>query len=110
MISHFKDLKSDENKVVDSVSVTDGRAASLCSKMGEQLLCKPNPTTDLVRKQLGQLQDQWQALKQAAASQSKAVGGARNLQEFNRKVDRLEAWIKEKVRREILWYRDVLPT
>ncbi|XP_064174006.1 spectrin beta chain, non-erythrocytic 5 isoform X8 [Anguilla rostrata] len=70
------------------------------NQMGEQLICKPNPTADQVRKQLGQLKDQWQALKQAAASQSKAVGGARNLQEFNRKVDRLEAWIKEKQEEE----------
>ncbi|KAJ8393231.1 hypothetical protein AAFF_G00063030 [Aldrovandia affinis] len=68
--------------------------------MGEQLVCKLNPTADLVRKQLSQLKDQWHTLKQAAASQSKVLGGARNLQEFNRKVDRLEVWIKEKQEEE----------
>ncbi|KAJ8250718.1 hypothetical protein COCON_G00226400 [Conger conger] len=68
--------------------------------MGEQLLCRPNPAADQVRKQLGQLRDQWQALKQAAAGQSRVAGGARNMQEFNRKVDRLEAWIKEKQEEE----------
>ncbi|XP_061083580.1 spectrin beta chain, non-erythrocytic 5 [Conger conger] len=70
------------------------------NQMGEQLLCRPNPAADQVRKQLGQLRDQWQALKQAAAGQSKVAGGARNMQEFNRKVDRLEAWIKEKQEEE----------
>lgn len=67
-------------------------------KMGEQLICKLNPTSDLVKKQLSQLRDQWQALKQTAANQMRALGGAKNLQEFNKKVDKLEAWIKEKVK------------
>lgn len=66
--------------------------------MGEQLICKRNPTSDLVKKQLSQLRDQWQTLKQMAANQMRALGGAKNLQEFNKKVDKLEAWIKEKVR------------
>ncbi|KAJ8361429.1 hypothetical protein SKAU_G00179540 [Synaphobranchus kaupii] len=83
-----KDLRDFENTLIQ------------LNQMGEQLLCKLNPAADQVRKQLGQLRDQWQTLKQAAASQSKALGGARNLQEFNRKVDRLEAWIKEKQEEE----------
>lgn len=66
--------------------------------MGEQLICKLNPTSDLVKKQLSQLRDQWQTLKQMAANQMRALGGAKNLQEFNKKVDKLEAWVKEKVR------------
>ncbi|KAJ8248382.1 hypothetical protein GJAV_G00241430 [Gymnothorax javanicus] len=66
------------------------------NKMGEELLCRPSPTADQVRKQLAQLRDQWQALKEAVASQLKAVGGARDLQEFYKKADMLEAWIKEK--------------
>lgn len=66
-------------------------------KMGEQLICKTNPTSDLVRKQLSQLKDQWQTLKQTAANQKRALGGAKSLQQFNKKVDKLEAWIKEKV-------------
>ncbi|XP_052006595.1 uncharacterized protein LOC127660426 isoform X1 [Xyrauchen texanus] len=70
------------------------------SQMGEQLMCKLNPTSDLVKKQLAQLHDQWSALKQTAASQIKAMGGAKSLQEFNMKVDRLEAWIKEKQEEE----------
>lgn len=67
--------------------------------MGEQLICKTNPTSDLVRKQLSQLKDQWQTLKQTAANQKRALGGAKSLQEFNKKADKLEAWIKEKVQR-----------
>lgn len=62
-------------------------------------MCKLNPTSDLVKKQLAQIRDQWNALKLTAANQIKAMGGAKTLQEFNKKVDRLEAWIKEKVKR-----------
>lgn len=67
-------------------------------QMGEQLMCKLNPTSDLVKKQLAQIRDQWNTLKQTAANQIKAMGGAKTLQEFNKKVDRLEEWIKEKVK------------
>ncbi|XP_060896633.1 uncharacterized protein LOC132975828 isoform X1 [Labrus mixtus] len=79
-----RDLKDFENTLIQ------------LNQMGEQLICKLNPSSDLVKKQLGQLRDQWQALKQTAANQTRALGGAKNLQEFNRKVDKLEAWIKEK--------------
>ncbi|XP_059372833.1 uncharacterized protein LOC132110279 [Carassius carassius] len=72
------------------------------NEMGDQLMCKLNPTSDLVKKQLAQIRDQWNALKQTAANQIKAVGGAKALQEFNKKVDRLEAWIKEKEQEQSL--------
>ncbi|XP_057198284.1 uncharacterized protein LOC130559313 isoform X2 [Triplophysa rosa] len=65
------------------------------NQMGEQLMCKVNPTSDLVKKRLAQLRDQWSTLKQTTANQIKAMGGAKSLQEFNVKADRLEAWIKE---------------
>ncbi|XP_034464212.1 uncharacterized protein LOC117775298 isoform X2 [Hippoglossus hippoglossus] len=79
-----RDLKDFENTLIQ------------LNQMGEQLICKLNPTSDLVKKQLGQLRDQWQTLKLTAANQTRALGGAKNLQEFNKKVDKLEAWIKEK--------------
>ncbi|XP_034754196.1 uncharacterized protein LOC117960420 isoform X4 [Etheostoma cragini] len=83
-----RDLKDFENTLIQ------------LNQMGEQLICKLNPTSDLVKKQLSQLRDQWQALKHTAANQTRALGGARNLQEFNKKVDKLEAWIKEKQEEE----------
>uniref|UniRef100_A0A3B4ZME8 Spectrin beta chain, non-erythrocytic 2-like n=1 Tax=Stegastes partitus TaxID=144197 RepID=A0A3B4ZME8_9TELE len=79
-----RDLKDFENTLIQ------------LNQMGEQLICKLNPTSDLVKKQLSQLRDQWLTLKQMAANQTRALGGAKNLQEFNKKVDKLEAWIKEK--------------
>ncbi|XP_052468414.1 uncharacterized protein LOC128025875 isoform X2 [Carassius gibelio] len=85
-----RDLKDFENTVIQ------------LNQMGEQLMCKLNPTSDLVKKQLAQILDQWNALKQTAANQIKAVGGAKALQEFNKKVDRLEAWIKEKEQEQSL--------
>ncbi|CAN9499981.1 unnamed protein product [Ophioblennius macclurei] len=74
-----RDLKDFENTLIQ------------LNQMGEQLICKLNPTSDLVKKQLGQLRDQWHTLKQAA-NHSRSL----YLQEFNKKVDKLEAWIKEK--------------
>ncbi|XP_041105965.1 uncharacterized protein LOC121315702 isoform X2 [Polyodon spathula] len=79
-----RDLKDFENTMIQ------------LNQKGEQLMCKQNPTSDTVRKQLCQLKDQWQTLKQTVANQLKALSGARNLQEFNRKVDKLEAWLKER--------------
>ncbi|XP_031958587.1 uncharacterized protein LOC116441115 isoform X5 [Corvus moneduloides] len=64
--------------------------------MGEQLMWRASPSAEAVRRQLLALQDQWQLLKQTAASQSKALGGLRSLQDFNRKAEQLEAWIKHK--------------
>ncbi|XP_037127055.1 uncharacterized protein LOC119134475 isoform X1 [Syngnathus acus] len=66
------------------------------NQTGDQLICKLNPTSDLVKNQLSQLKDQWNILKQTAATQSRVLGGSKNLQEFNKKVDKLETWIKEK--------------
>uniref|UniRef100_A0A3Q1G9E3 Uncharacterized LOC110949300 n=1 Tax=Acanthochromis polyacanthus TaxID=80966 RepID=A0A3Q1G9E3_9TELE len=83
-----RDLKDFENTLIQ------------LNQMGEQLICKLNPTSDLVKKQLSQLRDQWLTLKQMAANQTRALGGAKNLQEFNKKVDKLEAWIKEKQEEE----------
>ncbi|MEQ2259103.1 hypothetical protein XENORESO_006815, partial [Xenotaenia resolanae] len=79
-----RDLKDFENTLIQ------------LNQLGEQLICKLNPTSDLVKKQLSQLREQWQNLKQMATNQMRALGGARSLQEFNQKVDKLEAWIKVK--------------
>ncbi|KAK1905427.1 Spectrin beta chain non-erythrocytic 5 [Dissostichus eleginoides] len=83
-----RDLKDFENTLIQ------------LNQMGEQLICKLNPTSELVKKQLSQLRDMWQSLKQTAANQTRALGGAKNLQEFNKKVDKLEAWIKDKQEEE----------
>ncbi|XP_016400393.1 uncharacterized protein mymx [Sinocyclocheilus rhinocerous] len=85
-----RDLKDFENTIFQ------------LNQMGEQLMCKLNPTADLVKKHLAQIRDQWNALKQTAANQIKAMGGAKALQEFNKKVDRLEAWIKAKEQEQSL--------
>ncbi|XP_051936360.1 uncharacterized protein LOC127610357 isoform X7 [Hippocampus zosterae] len=66
------------------------------NQTGDQLICKLNPSSDLVKNQLSHLKDQWNILKQTAASQSRVLGASKNLQEFNKKVDKLETWIKEK--------------
>lgn len=68
--------------------------------MGERLICKLNPMSETVKKQLSQLRDQWQTLKQTAANHTRTLDGVKSLQEFNTKADKLEAWIKEKVNKK----------
>lgn len=72
--------------------------------MGEQLICKLNPMSDAVKKQLGQLRDQWQSLNQVAASQTRSLDGTKSLEDFNKKVEKLEAWIKDKVKKILEFY------
>ncbi|KAK1791378.1 hypothetical protein P4O66_013384 [Electrophorus voltai] len=83
-----RDLKDFENTLIQ------------LNQMGEQLMCKLNPTSDMVRKQLSQLRDQWNTLKQTAANQTRVISGFQSLHEFNKKVDKLEAWIKQKQEEE----------
>ncbi|KAJ6664695.1 hypothetical protein lerEdw1_006268 [Lerista edwardsae] len=85
-----RDMKDFENTVIK------------LNQMGEQLMVQPNPGAETVRRQLQTLQEQWQLLKQMAANQSKAVGGLRNLQEFNQKAEQLEAWIRQKEEKPLL--------
>lgn len=56
-----------------------------------------SPSAEAVQRQLLALRDQWQLLKQTAANQSKALGGLRSLQDFNKKAEQLEAWIRHQV-------------
>ncbi|XP_043399410.1 spectrin beta chain, non-erythrocytic 5 isoform X6 [Chelonia mydas] len=72
------------------------------NQMGEQLMSRPSPSGETVRRQLLALKEQWQLLKQTAGNQSKALGGLRNLQEFNRRAERLEAWIRQKEEKPVL--------
>lgn len=71
---------------------------SVALQMGEQLMCGPSPGAEAVRRQLLALREQWQLLRQTAANQSRALGGLRSLQDFGRKAERLEAWMRSKVR------------
>ncbi|KAG6934061.1 hypothetical protein G0U57_017861 [Chelydra serpentina] len=72
------------------------------NQMGEQLMGRPSPSVETVRRQLLALKEQWQLLKQTAGNQSKALGGLRNLQEFNRRAEQLEAWIRQKEEKPVL--------
>ncbi|XP_042299883.1 uncharacterized protein LOC121917799 isoform X5 [Sceloporus undulatus] len=71
------------------------------NQIGEQLMVQPNHSTEIGRR-LQTLREQWQLLKQLATDQSKAVGGLRNLQEFNQKSEQLEAWIRQKEEKPLL--------
>lgn len=65
--------------------------------MGEQLICRLDPTSDIVKKQLTQLKEQWQSLKRMATDQTRTRDGVESLQDLSNKVEKLEARIKEKV-------------
>ncbi|XP_075454935.1 spectrin beta chain, non-erythrocytic 5-like isoform X4 [Ascaphus truei] len=62
----------------------------------EDHLTRSQSSTESTRTQLYTLKDQWQLLKQTATNQSKALGGGVALQEFNKKADELEMWMREK--------------
>ncbi|KAJ7340935.1 hypothetical protein JRQ81_004222 [Phrynocephalus forsythii] len=70
-------------------------------QMGDQLMVQPNPSTEITRR-LQALGEQWQLLKQMAVNQNKAVGGFRNLHDFNQKAEQLEAWIRQKEAKPLL--------
>ncbi|XP_068013297.1 spectrin beta chain, non-erythrocytic 1-like isoform X2 [Melanerpes formicivorus] len=72
------------------------------NQMGEQLMWRANPSAETVQRQLLALRDQWQLLKQTATSQSKALGGLRSLQDFNKKAEQLEAWIRHQEKKPSL--------
>ncbi|CAH2256517.1 spectrin beta chain, non-erythrocytic 5-like isoform X4 [Pelobates cultripes] len=66
------------------------------SQIGEHISKGHTTSSSSLQAQLQCLRDQWQLLKQTAANQSKAIGGAKTLQEFNKKADELEIWMREK--------------
>ncbi|XP_064014873.1 uncharacterized protein LOC135183612 isoform X2 [Pogoniulus pusillus] len=72
------------------------------NQMGEQLMWQASPSAEAVQRQLLALRDQWQLLKQTAANQSKALGGLRSLQDFNKKAEQLEAWIRHQEKKPSL--------
>ncbi|XP_053568714.1 uncharacterized protein LOC128658209 [Bombina bombina] len=72
------------------------------TQMGENLTKSQTPSAETVQTQLQTLRDQWLLLKQTATNQSKALSGAKTLQEFNKKADELEMWMREKEERPSL--------
>lgn len=66
------------------------------NQMSDHLSRSETPGAANIRSQLQSLKNQWQLLKNTAANQSKLVGGANTLQEFNKKADELEMWMREK--------------
>ncbi|XP_018430538.1 PREDICTED: spectrin beta chain, non-erythrocytic 5-like, partial [Nanorana parkeri] len=66
------------------------------NQMSDHLLRSETPSADNIRTQLQSLKDQWQLLKNTATNHSKLGGGANALQEFNKKADELEMWMREK--------------
>ncbi|XP_073484810.1 uncharacterized protein [Aquarana catesbeiana] len=66
------------------------------NQMSDDLSRTETPSAATVRTQLQNLKDQWQLLKHTATNHSKEVGGTKALQEFNKKADELEMWMREK--------------
>ncbi|KAM5164461.1 LOW QUALITY PROTEIN: uncharacterized protein ACMZJ9_006937 [Mantella aurantiaca] len=66
------------------------------NQMSDHLVMSETPHAATIHTQLQTLKDQWQLLKQTATNHSKVMGGAKDLQEFNKKADELEIWMREK--------------
>ncbi|KAM4689832.1 spectrin alpha chain-like, partial [Rhinophrynus dorsalis] len=93
--SPLQDWEQRSQALQRDISGFEGTVTKLI-QMTENLCRNQSPSTASLRSQLQTLRDQWQLLKQTAANQSKALGGAKALQEFNRKADELEMWMREK--------------
>ncbi|XP_073527693.1 uncharacterized protein [Phyllobates terribilis] len=76
------------------IQAFEGKVMKL-SQMADHMCSTCPPTAADFHSQLQALRDQWQLLKEAAANQSSEVGGASGLQEFNKKADELEMWMRQ---------------
>ncbi|XP_077138062.1 uncharacterized protein LOC143804151 isoform X2 [Ranitomeya variabilis] len=65
------------------------------SEMADHMCRTCPPAVAAVHSRLQDLKDQWLLLKEAATNQSCEVGGASALQEFNKKADELEMWMRQ---------------
>lgn len=70
---------------------------------GETLLEKRHPASGEVREQLERLLGLWQELLAALRRRGRGLEEAQDMLDFESQVDKVEAWIRDKVRRFVLW-------
>lgn len=65
------------------------------------LLKKKHPESDNVRQSLQRLNSKWNELLQASNNRGKGLVELKDILMFNEQVDKVEMWIREKVRMTI---------
>ncbi len=65
---------------------------------GEVLLTKKHESSPEIARRVDQLMRRWNELLRASAERGKGLEEAKDLLKFNEEVDKVEAWIREKVR------------
>lgn len=72
----------------------------LLFKTGEILLNKRHEATPEIQKRVNNLIAKWNELMKASSERGKGLEEARDILKFNEEVEKVEAWIREKV-----WFR-----
>ena len=67
-------------------------------QLGESLIKKNHPAKGEIRQRVASLMSKWNELLQASNNRGKGLEEARDILEFNEQVDKVEMWIREKVR------------
>lgn len=67
-------------------------------KEGDVLLKKKHPESDNVRQSLQRLNSKWNELLQASNNRGKGLVELKDILMFNEQVDKVEMWMREKVR------------
>lgn len=66
---------------------------------GEELISLHHPKSRQVKQSITSLISHWEALKDAISTRGKVLEGHRDFLEFLQKVEQVEAWIRQKVRK-----------
>lgn len=70
--------------------------------LGEVLLRKKHKASREIRVQLEQLMNSWQNLLTESNNRGRGLEEAQDILEFNNQVDKIEAWIRDKVQYNLL--------
>lgn len=64
---------------------------------GDTLVAKQHPESAQIKKETNNLLKQWRDLLAAAQNRAKVLEEARDILEFNSQVEKVEAWMRDKV-------------
>ena len=67
-------------------------------QLGENLVAKRHVASDDIRATVTRLMAKWRELLQASENRGKGLGEVKDILEFNEQVDKVQDWIREKVR------------
>lgn len=66
--------------------------------IGEVLIDKKHKASREIKSQLDQLMAQWKNLFQESNNRGRGLEEAQDILEFNNQVDKIESWMRDKVR------------